>query len=60
MCVCGCVFVRPWQVWEVVKVDPSVGGTVVMKGGVNNLTQEERSEPWSQFGLSLLGNATLM
>lgn len=46
-------------VWEVVKVDPNLGGTVVMKGGVNNLTQEERSEPWSQFGLSLLGNATL-
>ena len=46
-------------VWEVVRVDPSLGGTVVMKGGVNNLTQEERSEPWSQFGLSLMGNATL-
>lgn len=43
-----------------VKVDPTVGGSVVMKGGANNLTQEERSEPWSQFGLSLLGNATLM
>ncbi|CAM9143892.1 unnamed protein product [Scytosiphon promiscuus] len=47
-------------VWEVVKVDPTVGGSVVMKGGANNLTQEERTEPWSQFGLSLLGNATLM
>eukprot|EP00752_Nemacystus_decipiens_P002251 g2132.t2 len=46
-------------VWEVLRVDPTLGGTVVMKGGVNNLTQEERSEPWSQFGLSLLGNATL-
>ncbi|CAN0118223.1 unnamed protein product, partial [Ectocarpus sp. 12 AP-2014] len=31
-----------------------------MKGGVNNLTHDERDEPWSQFGLSLLGNATLM
>ncbi|CAM9280265.1 unnamed protein product, partial [Ectocarpus sp. 13 AM-2016] len=47
-------------VWEVIKVDPSVGGSVVMKGGVNNLTNDERDEPWSQFGLSLLGNATLM
>lgn len=48
------------QVWEVVKVDPAVGGSVVLKGGVNNLTETERSETWSQFGLSLLGNATLM
>lgn len=54
-----CTFVR-WQVWEVIKVDPSVGGSVVMKGGVNNLTHDERDEAWSQFGLSLLGNATLM
>lgn len=49
-----------YQVWEVVKVDPAVGGSVVLKGGVNNLTEAERSETWSQFGLSLLGNATLM
>ncbi len=50
----------PRQVWEVVRVDPTVGGTVIMKGGVNNLTPEERAEPWSQFGLSLQGDATLM
>lgn len=50
----------PQQVWEVVRVDPTVGGGIVMKGGANNLTQEEQTEPWSQFGLSLLGNATLM
>ena len=49
-----------YQVWEVVKVDPAVGGSVVLKGGANNLTEAERSETWSQFGLSLLGNATLM
>lgn len=48
------------QVWEVVKVDPAVGGSVIMKGGVNNLTEEERFNPWSQFGLSMLGNGTLM
>lgn len=43
-----------------IKVDPTVGGSVMMKGGVNNLTKEERSESWSQFGLSLMGDATLM
>lgn len=48
------------QVWEVVKVDPAVGGSVIMKGGVNNLAEEERFNPWSQFGLSMLGNGTLM
>lgn len=48
------------QVWEVIKVDPDVGGSVVMKGGVNNLVEEERFKPWSQFGLSMLGNGTLM
>ncbi|CAN0181713.1 unnamed protein product [Pylaiella littoralis] len=47
-------------VWEVIKVDPTVGGSVMMKGGVNNLTKEERSESWSQFGLSLMGDATLI
>lgn len=48
------------EVWEVVKVDPSVGGNVVMKGAANNLNAEERNSPWSSFGLSLQGNASLM
>lgn len=61
---CLCLFYPgvAWslKVWEVVKVDPTVGGSIIVKGAWNNLPDDERAMPWSQFGLYLQGNATLM
>lgn len=48
------------KVYEVVKVDPSIGGNILMKGAWNNLSDDERTLPWRQFGLLLQGNGTLM
>ncbi|CAM9186377.1 unnamed protein product, partial [Phaeothamnion confervicola] len=46
-------------VFDVLPVDPAVGGVLYCKGGKLALTPEERDAPWSLLGLDLLGDATL-
>ncbi|CAM9310834.1 unnamed protein product [Chrysoparadoxa australica] len=44
---------------DLIVVDEEVGGTIYLKGSQDNLTDAEDAEPWSMFGLDLLGNGSL-